>query len=89
MARRLHHVPAKLHEDVVPVRKVGGDLAIARLVGSLQIRQRLVRQNNPEAERVIGSVALDDVNSRGWKTLLRQNREIQSRRPAADDVDAH
>src|SRR5690606_24825686 len=86
---RLQQVALVLDVDVVPVREVGRDVAMRRLVGGEQVAERLVGQHDAEAERVVGAVALDDVDARAREGLLQQDRGIQAGGSSADDVDAH
>ena len=75
--------------DVVPVVERVEDLCRARRVGRLQVAERLVGEDDTPAERVVGLVALDDDDLVRWVLLLHQQREIETRRAAADADDLH
>jgi hypothetical protein len=75
--------------DVVPVIERAGDLACGPGVGGLEVGERLVAEHDPPAERVAGTVALDDADFARRIRPLREERKVQSRRTAADAEDAH
>ena len=86
---RLEHVALEVGVDVVPVGEVRRDLAIARLVGAPQVRERLVREHDAEAEGVVGAVALGDRHAGLRMARLDEDGEVQPGRAAADHVYAH
>src|SRR3546814_17907119 len=71
--------------DVVPVGEVFGDLPVARGVVALEGRQGLVREHHPEAEGVVGPVALVDGDVDARARRLHQDLEIKAGGAAADD----
>ena len=75
--------------DVVPVGEARRDVAVARLVGLPEVVERVVRQHDAEAERVVGAVALDDLDARVRPAFLDEDREVQAGGTAADHVDFH
>ena len=75
--------------DVVPVSEIRRDRPVAFEVVFFEGLQRLVGEHDAEAERVVGPVALVDDEAHRRPRLLRQNREVESGRPPADDVDFH
>src|ERR1700730_13611217 len=75
--------------DVVPVGEIVGDRPVALWVVLLEGLQRLVREHDAEAERVVRAVALEDGEPHLRPGLLGQDREIKPRRAAADDIDLH
>src|SRR5262245_50112928 len=89
VAARLHHAALVPRVDVVPVGEVGGDVPVARLVGAAEVRERLVREHDAEAERVVGAVALGDRDVGVGVTLLDEDGEVQPGRAAADHVYSH
>jgi hypothetical protein len=75
--------------DVVPIGEVADDGAIALAVVALERVERLIGEHHAEAERIVGTVALEHGDARRRPRLLHQNREIEAGRPAADHVNLH
>ena len=80
---------AKMDLDVVPIGEVADDGAIALAVVALERVERLIGEHHAEAERIVGTVALEHGDARRRPRLLHQNREIEAGRPAADHVNLH
>jgi len=80
---------ADVHLDVVPVREGVEDRGSALGIGLAQIAERLVGEDDTPAERVVRSIALDHRDAMSGVLPLHEEREIQSRRPAADADDVH
>ena len=83
------HRALEMDLDVVPVGEVVGDRAVALAVVFLERLERLVGEHDAEAERVVRPVALVDGELHLRPGLLRQDREIEPGRAAADHVDFH
>ena len=78
-----------MHRDIVPIGEFLGDAAIAGRIVLFEIVQRGVGEHHPEAEGVVGTVALVD-RDLGLRPLLpEQDRGVQAGRPATDDRDLH
>src|SRR4051812_21969763 len=75
--------------DLAPAHEPPRDLGVGLGVRGLEGGERLVAEDDPEAERVVGRVALvDDHLVRGVEAL-EEDREIQPARAAARDRDPH
>ena len=81
--------PLEVDVDVVPAREVVGDLLERLRIGGLEVAERLVREDDAPPERGVRRVALEDDHLVRRVRLLHQQREIEPRRPAADDRDLH
>jgi hypothetical protein len=75
--------------DVRPGREALLDLREALGVGLGEVRERLVREHDSPAEGVVGSVAFEDPDRGVLERLLREDREVEPRRSASQDLDAH
>ena len=89
-------VPAAAHGlavedevDLVPVDEDVADRVVALRVVVAEIVERLVGEHDPEAERVVAPVALEDLDVPVGPGLLREQREVEPRRAAADHRDPH
>ena len=80
---------AEVHVDVVPAGELAPHGREDLPVGVLDAAERLVREHHPEAERVVGGVALPDGDLVPGVQLLGQGREVQAARTATQDRDAH
>ncbi len=80
---------AEVHVDVVPAGELAAHAREDLDVGVLDAAQRLVGEDHPEAERVIGRVALEHGDLVAGIELLGQGREIQAAGPAACYRDTH
>ncbi len=81
------HVAAVVDVDVVPDREIPRELLVERGVRLLDSPQSFVREHDPEAECVVGRVALPDLDPVVWVEELHERRQIQARRPRPDDRD--
>src|SRR5262249_60521977 len=81
--------PAEMDFDVVPIGEVADDGAIALAVVHLESVERLVGEHDAEAEGVVGPVALEHGDARLRPGFLREDREVEAGRAAADDVNLH
>ena len=79
----------EVHVDVVPVIERLQNLLGRHRVRGLQIAERLVGEHHAPAERVVGTVALDDADVVGRIALLHQEREIEAGGAAADADNSH
>ena len=80
-------LPAEVHVDVVPGRKVLGEPLEEGGVGVLDAAQRLVGKDDPEPKCVVGGVSLPNLDLVLWVQQLGQRRQVQPGRPASDDRD--
>ena len=89
MSSRSRSRAAVMDVDVGPVGEPVGDRAIAERIGVLEHGQRLIGEDDPEAERVLRPVALEHRDLAVGVDPAHQNREVQAGRPATDYRDAH
>ncbi len=89
VAARDHLLAAEVGLDVAPVLEALGDLGVALGVGGLEILERLVREDDPPTEGVVGTIALDDADRHLGKLPLHEDPEIQAGWTAAETVDLH
>src|SRR5262249_56176604 len=75
--------------DVVPGGEGGGGRLTGRAMGFDEIVERGVGEDHPEAEGVVGAIALEDGDVVGRIGLLHQQGEVQPGRTAADRDDPH
>ena len=80
---------AEVHVDVVPAGELAPHGGEDLLVGVLDAAEGLVGEHHPEAERVVGGVALPDGDVVPGVQLLGEGCEVQAAGPAAEDSDAH
>ncbi|WP_324277836.1 hypothetical protein [Blastococcus brunescens] len=80
---------AEVDVDVVPPGEVPLHLPEHGRVGVLDAPERLVGEDDPETERVVGGVALPDGHLVRGVQLLDQCGEVQPARTSADNRDAH
>ena len=73
----------------VPAREGVRDLEVGLGVGVAQRPERLLAEDDAEAEGRVGRVALEDADVGGAVELAQENREVQPGRAAADDRDVH
>ena len=83
----------EVHVDVVPDRELRLHLREDLRIGVLDAAEGLVAEDHPEAEGVVGGVALphgDLVRLPGdGRELLRERAEVEAARPATDHRDPH
>jgi len=77
-----------VHVDVVPGRKVFGEPLIESGVGLLDASESLVGKDDTEPKCVVSGVSLPDLDLMLRVQQLDQRRQVEPRRPAADDRDA-
>ncbi|GDY40903.1 hypothetical protein SANT12839_017850 [Streptomyces antimycoticus] len=75
--------------DVGPAGEAPGHGLRDGGVGVLDAAERLVGEDDAEAERVVGGVAFPDGDLVGGVELFHQGREVQPAGTAADDRDVH
>ena len=73
--------------DVVPIGEGIGDHRVGFGIPAEEFAESLVRENNAEAERVVGLILFEQLNLPIGPRLLDENAEIEAARPAADDGD--
>lgn len=80
-------MPVDEHVDIVPVREARSDGAKRGLVGRAEVFERLVGEDHPPSERVVGAIALEHdylVRRRG---LLEKQGRVETGWTTADDDD--
>jgi len=77
-----------MHVDVVPDCEVLGEPFIKRGVGVLDASKGLVGKDDAESKSVVRGISLPDFDLVIWIQQLDQRRQVEARRPAADDRDA-
>jgi hypothetical protein len=77
------------HRDVVPVGEVFADPGGAHRVVGGEIVERLVRQNDAPAERVVRPVALETGDLVRRIAALHRDREVEAGRTGAEDSNLH
>ena len=75
--------------DPVPARERVRDLEVRLRIGVPQGAERLLAEDDAEAERCIGRVPLEDADVGAAVELLQEDREIEAGRAGADDLDLH
>src|SRR5206468_10668870 len=75
--------------DVAPIGEAAADRLVRRRVVVAERAQGLVGEHHAEAEGVVGAVALVDRDLPARPSLLREQREVQPARSAADNADLH
>src|SRR6266436_6318725 len=79
----------EMNFDIVPIGEVTDDGAVAFAVIGLESIERLVREDDPEAERIIGPVAFEYGDVRLRPCFFHQARKVEPGWAAADDVNFH
>ena len=74
---------------LVPIGEFTGDRVIGRAIVVHQVVERLVGENDAEAEGVVGAVTFVHSDVVAGKALLHQEREIEPPGTATDDDDLH
>ena len=80
--------PRVVHVDVVPAGEAARHPFVDHRVGVLDAAERLVGEDDAEAVRVVGRVALPDRDLAARVELLGQSGEVEPAGAAADDRDA-
>ena len=75
--------------DPVPAGERVGDLEVTLQVGVAQRTERLLAEDDAEAERRVRRVALEHADVDAAIGLAQEDREIEPRRAGADDLDLH
>jgi 4-hydroxybenzoyl-CoA thioesterase len=88
MTTGTHHRAAKMHVDIVPVIKTGGDGVMRLRVGVAKPLHGLVGKHHAPTEGIARPIALDDLDPCPWQVLLELNGGIQTRRAAAKADDS-
>ena len=78
-----------VHVDVVPARELPLHLVVDDRVGVLDAAEGLVGEDDAEAERVVGSVALPHGDLVVGPELLGESGEVEPARASTDDCDPH
>ncbi len=86
---RAELAPAEADVDPVPARERVGDLEVRLRVGVAERPERLLAEDDAEAERRVRRVALEHADVDAAIGLPQEDREIEPRRAAADDLDPH
>jgi hypothetical protein len=89
VAARRDCAPLEVHNDVVPMGEGRENLVVALWIRGAEIAERQVREHDPPAERVVGSVALDDRDLVARIRPLHEQCQVQACRPSTDADDAH
>jgi hypothetical protein len=88
VAARSLHLALEVDVDVVPDREVLAQALEEGGVGVLDPAERLVGEDNAEAERVVGGVPLPDVDLVLRVEQLDERRQVETRGSTADDCDS-
>ena len=83
------HLALEVDVDVVPAGELPLHLGVDHRVRVLDPAERLIGEHDPEAEGVVGRVALPHGDLVAGVQLLGQSGEVQAAGPAADHRDAH
>src|SRR5438132_1540260 len=78
---------AVVNVDVVPDRKVFGEPLVESRVRVFDSSERLVREHDPEPERVVCCIPFPDLDPGAPVQKLDQCRQVEPCRPPADDRD--
>ena len=89
VAARRQLAPLVADVDAIPARERVRDLEVRLGIGVPQRAERLLAEDDAEAEGRVGRVPLEDADVGAPVELAQQDREIEARRPAADDRDVH
>ena len=81
--------PAIVDVDVVPMHEIGHDPRVGRRIGRGDIAECLIGEHDAPAERVVGSIPLENRDGGSRNRRLQDDREEQSRRPPTDADDPH
>ena len=89
VAGRADRLAVDMDVDIVPMGELAGDDRARDGIVGHQILDRLVGEDHAPAERVVGPVALEQVDLVRGIAQLHRDREIKPGRPAAEARDAH
>ena len=81
--------PLEADVDAVPARERVRDLEVRLGIGVPQRAERLLAEDDAEAERRVGRVPLEHADVDAPVELAQQDREVEPGRPAAHDRDVH
>ncbi len=83
------HLTVNVDVDIVPMGKLAGDDRPGNRIVGHQIFDSLVGEDDPPAERVVGTVALIEIDPVRRIAELHRDGEIEPGRPAPEARDAH
>ena len=89
VSRRADALAVNMDSDIVPMRELAADCRAADRVVRHQIVDRLVREDDTPAERVVSAVAFEDVDFVAAIADLHRNGEIEPSGSAAYARDLH
>src|SRR6267142_3290767 len=89
VAPRGQHLATVVDVDGIPVSEAAGDLGVALAIGLGKALERRVGEDDPESERIVGPVPLDDRDVVAGVRLLHEQAEIEPGRTATDRDDPH
>ena len=89
VAPRGQHLAPVVDVDGIPVSEAAGDLDVALAIGLGEALERRVGEDDPEPERIVGPVPLDDREVVAGVRLLHEQAEVEPGRTAADRDDPH
>jgi hypothetical protein len=87
MSTRCEHLASVMHVNVVPDRKIPGELLKEARVGLLNAAEGLVREDDTESEGVVWGIPFPDLDQVARVEELDQRRQVETRGPASDDCD--
>ena len=86
---RAQLAPAEADVDPVPARERVGDLEVSLRIRVAQRAERLLAEDDAEAERGVRRVALEHAHVDAAIGPTQEDREVEPCRAAADDLDPH
>ena len=89
VARAAHERVADVRIDVAPVGELTADLGVGLGVGRLEMAERLLGEDDPPPEGVVGPVSLRNLDVPVGMRLAKQQRCVEGSGTAADAGDAH
>src|SRR5262245_40863120 len=75
--------------NIVPIGELAADTLVGFGIVAQEFIERVIREDDTEAEGVVIPVLLDDLDVPGRLRLLGEKGEIEPARPAADHLDPH
>jgi hypothetical protein len=89
VAGRAHRLAVDMDLDIVPMSEFVADHRAGDGVVGHQVVDRLVREDDPPAERVAGPVALEQIDVVRRLAQLHRDREVEPGGTSAEACDAH